>query len=417
MLTPQPDESARDARRIRHRGKLILVATLAVQTLVTMGGLSLATVAPMAATALGIEASMIGYQLSLIYGVAIISSLAAGGFIQRFGACRTSQIAMLGTFVGGGLCGVASLPFIVAGSLAFGLAQGLVNPAASHLLVRHSPTQNRSMIFAIKQTGQPLGAFLAGIVCPPVALLLGWHMAPVVAALCALGTAILLQPACRGWDGDPGSGKRRSTASTQTGPWNGLRLVLSRPDLRLLAAASFCYVFVQLSLTGYMVSLLVAERGFDLVTAGFVLAVMQVAGIGGRILWGWVIDRRGDGLLILCGLGLIMAAGVVAIMLLPQESPRLVLYGIMLLLGVSAVGWTGVYISEVARLAPPDAVGAATGASLSVTFFGVLVGPTMFAFMQPLLGGYSPTLALLVVMSLAGTFAAIGARRAAKHQA
>jgi hypothetical protein len=56
--------------------------------------------------------------------------------------------------------------------------------------------------------------------------------------------------------------------------------------------------------------------------------------------------------------------------------------------GATAIGWNGVMLSEVARLAPANRVGAITGAAGFVTFGGVMSGPPVFALIAALTGGY-----------------------------
>jgi len=46
--------------------------------------------------------------------------------------------------------------------------------------------------------------------------------------------------------------------------------------------------------------------------------------------------------------------------------------------GATAVGWNGVYISEVARVVPPEQAAAATGGSLAMTYSGVVALPLLF---------------------------------------
>ncbi len=55
-------------------------------------------------------------------------------------------------------------------------------------------------------------------------------------------------------------------------------------------------------------------------------------------------------------------------------SPRWPTAGITLVcaaFGATAIGWNGVFLAEVARLAPKGNAGDATGGSLAVTFAGV----------------------------------------------
>lgn len=57
--------------------------------------------------------------------------------------------------------------------------------------------------------------------------------------------------------------------------------------------------------------------------------------------------------------------------------------------GASAFGWNGVYIAEVARVAPEGKVAIATGGSLAVTYFGVVVGPFFFWLIVTVTGSYA----------------------------
>ena len=47
--------------------------------------------------------------------------------------------------------------------------------------------------------------------------------------------------------------------------------------------------------------------------------------------------------------------------------------------GATASGWNGVYLAEVARLAPSGQAGSATGGALAFTYAGVVAGPPLFA--------------------------------------
>jgi MFS family permease len=58
------------------------------------------------------------------------------------------------------------------------------------------------------------------------------------------------------------------------------------------------------------------------------------------------------------------------------------------LFGGSAVGWNGVYLAEVARIATPAQAGFATGGSLFFTFLGILLGLPAFAWVVELTGSY-----------------------------
>jgi len=56
---------------------------------------------------------------------------------------------------------------------------------------------------------------------------------------------------------------------------------------------------------------------------------------------------------------------------------------------IVAFRWNGVYLSEVARIAPPGRAGAATGASLAMTYTGVVVLPMLFWVIVTLSDSYA----------------------------
>ena len=137
-----------------------------VQALATLTVLALPTLATKAAPAFGVGPEAAGYQISVIYLAAACLSSMAGLFVRRYGAAQVSLFALACS--GGGLLGIATGNLICAvlGSLLLGAAYGLTNPAASHLLLRFAPRQHQNLIFALKQTGVPLGAMTAAILLP-----------------------------------------------------------------------------------------------------------------------------------------------------------------------------------------------------------------------------------------------------------
>jgi MFS family permease len=69
--------------------------------------------------------------------------------------------------------------------------------------------------------------------------------------------------------------------------------------------------------------------------------------------------------------------------------------------GATAVGWNGVYIAEVAHVAPEGKVAVATGASLALTYFGAVVGPFIFWIIVTLSGSYGVAFASVALITLA----------------
>jgi predicted MFS family arabinose efflux permease len=384
---------------------VVLVAT-AVQGTAAMSTLGPATIAPDLAADLALSPRLIGYQVTFIYIGAVTTSMLGGALVARLGACRTSQTALCLIALGALLMTMGWLPLMALGSTVMGFGYGLTNPSASHLIMRFAAGPRMNLIFSIKQTGVPWGGMIAGLLLPTVALLAGWRAAMLLISLLALALALALQPARGAWDDDrdPARGIRQN-------PLAGIRLVVRTPPLRWLSVAGLMLAVSQLCLLSFLTTLLVEDLDYDLVSAGFVVSVVHVVGVVGRIGWGLVADRARDGLgVMLILVGIVTALGIVVTLLGPAW-PRPLVVLLFASLGATAVGWNGVYMAEIARLAPPGQVGAATGGSLVFTFGGILVGPAGFALMAGALGSYAHAFALVVVAGMFGAVAVLLARR------
>lgn len=382
----------------------LLAETTAVQALGTMAVLAIPALAPAVAADLNVPASQIGYQVGLVYLAAMMGSLIAGALVGAAGPCRTGQVAMALDAAGCLLAGIPHPATVMLGSVVIGCAYGLINPAASELLIRHSPPERRNLIFSVKQTGVPLGGMAAGLIGPSVALALGWSAVLWFAAAACLVVAAASQPGRARLDG------HRAPAGRLAFSLDAVRTVARSGSLRWLALASVCFSAVQLCVVAFLVALLVEDLGFDLVSAGAVLAAVQVSGAVGRVFWGVVADRLRDGSAVLFGLAATMAvaSGVVALFL--AALPISWAVALFLLLGLSAVGWNGVYLSEIARLSPPQAVGATTGAAMFFTFTGVVFGPAIFSMLHDVLGSYVRSYGFLAGISIAAAVMVLAVR-------
>ena len=390
----------------RQSTALVLFVTTMVQALVTMNVVIPAAIAPEVAQAHGVPSSLIGLQIGLVYGGAMILSTLSGTSVRRWGAIRTSQTALILSAFGGAMMAMPSLFALIPGAMICGFGYALTNPPASHLLTRVSGGRGRNLLFSIKQTSVPLGGIAAGVMAPPVALTFGWQTALFVGAVTALIFAMAIQYIRATWDADrsPSISLRRNPASDMGIMWND-------PRLRLFAFSAFCYSAVQLCLTTFAVTMLVTDLDFGLVEAGLVLAVLQVAGVTGRLWWGWLADKISDGNAVLLAIAVLSTATALVTTQLTPGTERLVVYGLLAIFSFGAVGWNGVAMAEIARLAPQGLISTATGAVLVVTFAGILVGPPVFTGLHSLIGDYTLTFGMFALISAIGGGFVLAARR------
>lgn len=355
----------------------VLIATMATQSFTTLCSMSLSAIAPDAARGLGLPASLVGYQVAMVYTGAMLSSLIGGAVVNRFGPARSSQIALWLAALGCLFTATLGLAGVMIGAMVIGLGYGFTNPAASLLLSRAAIGSRSNLIFSIKQCGVPIGGMLAGLLLPPITLLLDWRAAIITCLLICLLWSLVLQRYRGRWDMERNPGSPLFAA-----PLEGLRLIWGHRILRWLALASLAYTAVQLSLTGFLVTYLVTEIGMTLVVAGGVLAVVQICGAVGRISWGWVADLLQSGLRAMILNGAIAIPASFAVAAISSDWPILAVWLAAGLFGFCAVGWNGVFVAVIARQAPPGSIGHATSGVLFITFAGVLVGPSALSLLH-----------------------------------
>lgn len=392
-----------------------MISVLALVTMAQIGtvmGLAVfPVIAPALALELGLEPSLIGYQVSLIYGVAAFASPFLTWMVTRYGACRSIQTGLLLSVMALALAMYSGLVALITASILLGVAMSLMTPAGAHVLFRFSSPKRRNLVFSVKQTCVPAGWMIMALVAPPVTLALGWRWAVALAMIFAILMMGTLQFVRAAWDDDrkpQGVGVRRQARE-------GMVLLWRITELRWLSIASMFMSGVQLCLSSFAVTLLVQEAGYGLVAAGVMLSVSQGAGVVGRIVWGWIADRFGNCLKLLIALSAVMILCCVAMAFVNGQWPQALTAMLFLVFGASAVGWNGLYLAEVARLSPPGKVSVATSGSMVWCYAGILIGPALFALIYRINGSYALTFGLLTLFAIAGflflLLTAVSARR------
>ncbi|MBI4205271.1 MAG: MFS transporter [Betaproteobacteria bacterium] len=375
----------------------VVVATMVAQVASIMGIAVFPVIAPRLAAEMGVAPALIGYQVSLTYGSAMIAAPFMSATIARWGGCRATQVGLGFSASGLALALTSNLWALVATSILFGVALSVLVPASAHLLFRFCPAERRNLLFSLKQTGVPLGWTLMALAAPAITVTFGWRWALVLVLGVTLGTLFWLQRVRARWDDD-----RNPRAAARQRPFAGLALIWRYPGLRSLAMASFFLSFVQLCLGAFAVTMLVNEAGYSLVTAGIMLSLVQASGVAGRILWGWLGDLTRDGLGVLAKVSMIMTVCCVLIPFITPATPALLTALIFMIFGATAVGWNGVFMAEIARCSPRGLVSVATSGAMVWNFAGILIGPATFATVYALVGSYAWTYGLLALVAAMG---------------
>lgn len=381
-----------------------LSATLLMQTVGTFLSQVVPVVAPLLTADLGLRPEAIGNFASINTLGAILFMLFGTPLVARFGPLRMLQAgALLGSVAlltaAAGI--VWLLPFA---ALMIGIGYGPSGPAGSRILQATAPPRHRVLIFSVKQAGAPAGGALAGLVAAPLAAAYGWQAALLTGIVVALASALLIQPLRPQLDieREPARSLRGAfSPRSLAAPLNALRM---HPVLPPLTLQAFAFAALQGSLFTFTVTWLVQEHHFSLTSAGSLFAAMQVAGVVGRLALGYTADRLGDATRSLAVHGLV-AAGLSALWVGfgPGAHWALAL-ALAIGAGFTAASWNGIFLAEVARVAPPDRVAEASSGAILLCFLGYLCAPSAFAWTVTSTGSwtlpYYVACAVLGVVSL-----------------
>ena len=384
-----------------------LLVTLLIQAFSALGLMAVPVLIPVELGPPRLTPAGIGLYVLCAYAGAVLGSLSAGALVDRWGAIRTSQCALLLTAAGLMLAALYPGALLLAAVL-IGMGYGPITPASSHVLIQTTPVKRLNLVFSIKQTGVPAGVALSGFCIPPLAST-GWMWTLLILALACIAVAASALPIQAGLDAqtsqriNPAAPAGLSVRFLLQQLLEPLAVILKHKRLRSLAAVSFVLSGIQVAFASYLVSFLTTGLAMTALAAGSLLALSQMGGVLGRIGWGYLSDRFIRPLSMLALLSLVIALAALAtggLALWPAAMSSLTLAGLMFVFGASASGWNGVYLAEVARQAPPGAVGKATSGTLACTFLGVIVGAPLFGLIVSGPGGFAIAFGMQAVLAL-----------------
>lgn len=398
MQAPPPLSAASISRGTMFE---VLATTTLIQIIGTATMLCLTPIASVAALSFGVDAHMVGYQISLIYCFCALGSAFTGALVGRHGPVRIEQLALILFAVG--LLGLATSNFWLAAlaSALIGLGYGMVNPTSSLILNRVAPPHHRNMIFSIKQAGVPIGGVVAALSFPLLDRIFGWQASFAVVALLPITLGLYLNHQVEG---------SRRPQFTQGKNWlesllDDQSLIWLGP-LRPLIMMSLLYSAVQMILTTFIVLMLIEDRGWSLMAAAGTAGLVQLSGAFGRIFWGVASDRTGRGMAMLAVIGGICTVGMIGLYQI-ETMPEWLLILILCMLGATASGWNGVAMAEMVRMFNAEEASRVVGAILVYTFIGVVLGPASFAALYGVIGSYGACFALFGAASGLGCLVAL----------
>jgi MFS family permease len=337
----------------------VVARSVAVVTVCMLPVFLTGALAVQIADELGLDPARLGLVAAFYFGVAALTSVPAGRVVDRIGPTLSSRLAAGGAAVSLLLIATVARNFVVLLVVVAwaGWCNSLGNLACNVTLARIMPPHRLGTSFGVKQSAVPLATLIAGVAVPAFALTIGWRWAFVVgAALAVVGVVLAPRIAVGGGRGERGAERA-----------HGALTVIAVASLLASACATMLSIF--------LVSSAVAQ-GIDAGLAGLALTLGSVAGLVGRLLNGWLADRRRGGHITVVAACLVVGAVGLGLLALPG-APTLVL-GAILGFGLG-FSWQGLLQFAVVRLHPAAPAAASAIVQLGANA-GNFFGPIGFGF-------------------------------------
>ncbi len=364
----------------------VMVAVLwLIHALAFMNISGLGILAPFIKADLQLSSFQIGFLISaLSIGASLIQMPA--GLLTDFAGVRLMLTLGIGSV---GFClalfslaPTYSIALLVL--LIYGLANGIIGPAASKSILDWFPVVGRATAMGVKQTGVNFGGILAGILLPALAITLSWRHSLLAVGLIEVSMAVLIYRLIKEAPLRPGS-------SLSPLAWKKILHVAMHRDMLILGGIGFCFMTCQFCFSTYLILFLTLEMNYPIVEAGQYFAASYFLGAAGRILWSLASDYylagRRKGILRLIALILFLSLFCLGmISFFPVFSPLLLTA--ILAFGVSGIGWNAIYLTMLGEAMGKESTGLATGAGFCFGFLGSLICPPLFGLLVDKTGVY-----------------------------
>jgi MFS family permease len=236
-------------------------------------------------------------------------------------------------------------------------------------------TRDRAFAMSFRQTGVPLGGMVGALLLPFIALHFGGYRAALVvsAALVAIPSAVVALVYR-----DPPGGPPRTTRS-YGGLLRAMPELMRDPRLVGLCISGIGLMGLQQATASFLTLTNVSAVGLSPTAAAGTFAFAQGAAVFGRLFWSWVSDRflGGERYAIVASLSLTAAVAALVIGSLRPGSHGLVIPAAVLI-GLSAAGWNGVFLTAISEIGGHERAGSALGVTSTVIFGASALTPGTF---------------------------------------
>ena len=268
--------------------------------------------------------------------------------------------------------------------LLVGGALSAVAPAFSKALMDWVTPKTRGLAMGVAEASIPISGIIAAVLISFLAVTYGWRTVVILLGIMIAGSSVVFYSFYRD--------KAGVNTEKEQGVGSGRRvsLVARNPYIWLAGSFSFALAAIQSVLGSYLVLFLKEYLGLSTVVAGAVLATALAGGAVGRIGWGLISDSllRGRRVATLAIIGMLSVVSMALMAWLPSDAPLAVVLILILFVGSTSMGWSGVHAVYVAELAGTALTGTAIGFVITISVVGVFAIVPVFGLIVDQTGSY-----------------------------
>lgn len=306
-------------------------------------------------------------QLGLITSGLLVGGastvLLAGWLVDVLGVRKLLTILLAAVTVGLVLFSqIQSLLHAVLLAALIGGAGSGAPPAYIKAIVDWVPSRSRGRGVGVIEASIPIGGIVATVLITSLAVTFGWRTAVLALAIVAAVLTVIFFAIYRDRPADRSAGDGRGKTEKR------LPSVIKNRDIWVTTLCGTALAGAQFAFISYLVLYLKESQGMSAGLAGGLLAVAMAGAAVGRIMWGLASDLLLKGRRVVA-LALAGSTSVLAMTLmgvLPDGTSTAGVATVVLLVGLTSLGWTGLFGILIAELGGPALTGTAMGFAVTV---------------------------------------------------
>lgn len=367
----------------------MLIWLLIAQVMVSFVGRSLAPLTILISKDLTLSNTQIGFIPAALFLGQSLAAIPSGILVDRLGSKKQLFTTILLLAISFVLISFSTNFFIMLLVVVVGGgAYAAMHPTTNRGILYWFPQRSRGTAMGIKQMGITVGSALAALLLLPLAKEFGWRPSLFISCLLLLVIGALV---AHYYQDAPESTIKKASSLNKKEFQEDFRAVIKNKPVLLLSISAMGLQGAQLCLTTYIILFAFEELEMTLVLAGLLLVLVEVGGSIGRVAWGVISDRlfAGNRMIIMFIVTVITGICALVCALFPPTTPLIVILLTVFIFGFSISGYNGVWMTIIVELVQKEKSGFATGLTITISSWGVLIIPPLFGYIVDTSGSFS----------------------------